>query len=115
MVKTRAVLLKNFIGAFLNNLLYGLELQAKRSYNNPMKKLLVSVLIVLVMSMGFAGLAEARSTRVRGYTNSRGTYVAPHYRSAPNRTRFDNYSTKGNHNPYTGKKGYASPYKSYRW
>ena len=45
------------------------------------------------------------STYVRGYTRKDGTYVAPHYRSSPNRTQRDNYSTYGNYNPYTGKKG----------
>lgn len=44
-------------------------------------------------------------SRVRGYTTSRGTYVAPHYRSTPNRTKIDNWSTKGNYNPMTGKAG----------
>ncbi len=58
-------------------------------------------------------LAEARTTRVRSYYKpSTGTYVAPHYKTSPNSTRYDNYSTKGNYNPYTGKKGYTSPYKS---
>lgn len=51
-------------------------------------------------------------TYVRGYTKSNGTYVAPHYRSSPNSTTYDNYSTKGNYNPYTGQKGTQNPYKS---
>jgi hypothetical protein len=34
-----------------------------------------------------------------------GTFVAPHRRSVPNGTTRDNWSTKGNVNPYTGKKG----------
>lgn len=65
----------------------------------------------------FASVLEADAvTRVRGYYKpSTGRYVAPHYRSSPNSTRYDNYSTKGNYNPYTGKKGYSSPYKSYRY
>lgn len=42
---------------------------------------------------------------VKGYTRSNGTYVAPHYRSAPNNVQYDNYSTKGNTNPYTGQRG----------
>ncbi len=51
-------------------------------------------------------------TRVRSYYKpSTGRVVMPHYRSSPNKTRIDNYSTKGNYNPYTGKKGYKSLYK----
>jgi hypothetical protein len=54
--------------------------------------------------------ADAQQTLVRGYTKKDGTYVAPHYRSAPNSSRLDNYSTRGNYNPYTGKKGTVDPY-----
>lgn len=43
--------------------------------------------------------------RVKGYYRKNGTYVQPHVRSNPNRTKSDNWSTKGNVNPYTGKKG----------
>ena len=42
---------------------------------------------------------------VRGYTKSNGTYVQPHYRSSPNSTKLDNYSTQGNTNPYIGERG----------
>lgn len=47
----------------------------------------------------------AKPVHVKGYTKKDGTYVAPHYRSSPNSTKSDNYSTKGNVNPYTGKEG----------
>ncbi len=82
-----------------------------------MKKYLVGVVLSLVMLLGglslFTGTAEAASY-VRGYYKpSTGTYVQPYYRSSPNSTRFDNYSTRGNYNPYTGMKGYKSPYS--RW
>ena len=30
-------------------------------------------------------------------------------------SKFNNYSTKGNTNPYTGKKGYANPYKAKKY
>ena len=43
---------------------------------------------------------------VKGYYRKDGTYVKSHYRSGPNNTINDNYSTKGNINPYTGKKGW---------
>jgi hypothetical protein len=45
------------------------------------------------------------SHQVRGYEKKDGTYVAPHQQTNPNATKADNYSTKGNVNPYTGKKG----------
>jgi hypothetical protein len=42
---------------------------------------------------------------VSGYTRKDGKRVGPYVRSAPNGTQKDNFSTKGNVNPYTGKKG----------
>jgi len=42
---------------------------------------------------------------VHGYMRSNGTYVRPYYRSSPNGTVTDNFSYKGNINPYTGATG----------
>jgi hypothetical protein len=42
---------------------------------------------------------------VDGYTRRDGTYVQGHYRSSPNHTVQDNYSHRGNTNPYTGQTG----------
>lgn len=55
---------------------------------------------------------SASPTYVHGYTRKNGAYVMPHYQTAPNATRLDNWSTKGNVNPYTGKEGTKDPYKS---
>jgi hypothetical protein len=49
--------------------------------------------------------ALAKDVSVKGYFRKDGTYVAPHMRSAPNATASDNWSSKGNVNPYTGKPG----------
>lgn len=49
-------------------------------------------------------------TYVDGYSRSDGTYVEGHYRSSPNDTVYDNYSTDGNVNPYTGKEGTKEVY-----
>lgn len=72
------------------------------------KKIIVSfvALLFIATSVFFlsAGSVEA-AVRVGGYIKKSGTYVAPSYRSAPNKTKIDNYSTKGNYNPYTGKIG----------
>lgn len=50
---------------------------------------------------------------VNGYTKSNGTYVQGHYRTAPNYTINDNFSTYPNVNPYTGKQGTISPTYNY--
>lgn len=47
-----------------------------------------------------------RIIHVRGYTKKNGTYVKPYYRTKSNKTRLDNWSHKGNTNPFTGKQGY---------
>ena len=44
-------------------------------------------------------------TYVRGYTKSDGTYVSPHYRSSPDSSYNNNWSVRGNRNPYTGSFG----------
>jgi hypothetical protein len=64
-----------------------------------MKKLLLLLPFLLI------GLIGSAQTKVKGYTKKNGTYVAPHYKSKSNSTKMDNYSTKGNTNPYTGRKG----------
>ena len=48
------------------------------------------------------------TTTVNGYYRSTGTYVESHVRTMPNSTNWDNYSTKGNVNPYTGTTGYRA-------
>lgn len=71
------------------------------------------LLIILIISSMFSSFSFS-AVRVNGYTRSDGTYVAPYYRTAPNSTINDNYSTYPNINPYTGKQGTIPPeYGSY--
>ncbi len=44
-------------------------------------------------------------TYVDGYFKADGTYVMPYIRSDSNSTNWDNYSTQGNRNPYSGSDG----------
>lgn len=53
--------------------------------------------------------AEARRVRVRGYFRKDGTYVRPHYRTAPDGNPYNNYSFPGNCNPNTGKYSTGNP------
>ena len=48
------------------------------------------------------------TTTVSGYTRSNGTYVHSHVRTMPNNTNWDNFSTKGNSNLFTGSTGYRA-------
>ena len=75
-----------------------------------MKKIFVTIFaLLMLLNFSFSNVVEARTIRVRGYYKpSTGRYVMPYYRTSPNRTKWDNWSTKGNINPFTGKKGYKS-------
>lgn len=71
-------------------------------------KLLLSV-VLLVPTIATGATAQS-SVNVRGHTTREGVYVPPHVRTAPNETRTDNWSSRPNVNPYTGKAGTAEPY-----
>lgn len=73
-----------------------------------MKKLFITILLFLTIFLGSSILVEARTVRVKSYFRSNGTYVQSYYRTSPNRSKLDNWSTSGNYNPYTGRKGYKN-------
>jgi hypothetical protein len=70
-------------------------------------KTLFAFLVLLLAIPSFA----ARPVRVKSTVTKTGTVKQTHYRTAPNKTKSDNYSTKGNTNPYTGKKGTKDQFK----
>lgn len=72
-----------------------------------MKKLVVLFVAVLAS----AGAYATDSHPVRGHTDKNGTYVPPHRQTNPNDTETDNWSSKGNVNPDTGKEGTKTPKK----
>ena len=86
-----------------------------------MKTIIVLAAVLAVSSAAFArgggghgasghgsyssGYESSGSHSTSGYTKSNGTYVAPSHATNPNGTKADNWSTRGNANPYTGKPG----------
>jgi hypothetical protein len=58
-----------------------------------------------------SSLGASADQWVRGYTRQNGTYVQPHVRSNSDGYNWNNYSTRGNTNPYTGERGYRSGYE----
>ena len=77
------------------------------------------VLLSATILFLFALIFNANAGYVNGYLRSDGTYVHSYYRSNPDNTPINNYSFKGNINPYTGKVGHdyyrnnpKSPYYS---
>lgn len=84
-----------------------------------MKRIIFTVsFVLLVSSVSFAkrhsrddnwgiGVVNPQTEQVDGYIKKDGTLVDPYVRTKANSTLDDNYSTKGNENPYTGQKGYG--------
>jgi hypothetical protein len=72
-------------------------------------KILLALSVGAVLAVPCAADAQKRSSggsvSVRGYVRKDGTYVPPHRRSAPDGNFSNNWSTRGNVNPYTGKEG----------
>lgn len=61
--------------------------------------------LALILSLTCCLLSAVGYTKVSGYYRKDGTYVRPHYRTLPNNNFYDNWSTKGNVNPFTGEPG----------
>ena len=91
-----------------------------------MKRLIIFIALIAVAAgvgspnayAGKSGSSSSRSTSsgvgtgsnpsskgVSGYTKLNGTSVAPHQRSTRDATKDNNWTTKPNTNPYTGKEG----------
>lgn len=72
---------------------------------------MIKFLKIMILALAFLSfsdldsIAQAKDVYVKGYYRKDGTYVKPHYRSAPNHTKSDNWSSFGNVNPHTGKIG----------
>lgn len=71
-------------------------------------KVIISMLLMVFSLSGFAAVS------VRGYTRQDGTHVQPYHRSNPDGNPNNNWSTKGNTNPYTGKEGSHEPQQNNR-
>lgn len=79
-----------------------------------MKKIAVAAISILLSTSAIArgsyyhlsGTGSSYShNHVSGYTRSNGSHVNSYERTGRNSTQLDNYSTKGNYNPYTGRTG----------
>ena len=67
-----------------------------------MKKI---VAITMLLVVAFSSICFA-DTYVNGYYRQDGTYVQGHHRSDPDGSRENNWSHRGNTNPYTGARGH---------
>lgn len=62
-------------------------------------------LLLALLSLLVADFALADDYYTRPHVRRDGTYVQGHRSTDPNSHRFDNYSSRGNVNPYTGQTG----------
>lgn len=93
---------------------------AKR-YSPPVGVLMLKLARSLVFSLALLGGVTAvfaaaptpteacckapSPVHVRGHSTKGGSFVQPHVRTGPDSTQRNNWSSKGNTNPYTGKAG----------
>lgn len=68
--------------------------------------------VVAAGAVHFPAMAQGYNS-VSPYVTRDGTYVQPHFRTNPNSSTYDNWSTRGNTNPFTGQPGYTSPTPNY--
>ena len=64
-------------------------------------------LIILCFGLCFF-VPTSDAAYVRGHMRKSGTYTMGYHRTRADKTRFNNYSTRGNRNPFTGKRGTKS-------
>lgn len=79
---------------------------------NKMLKFAVSLVgtaVVVLAALSLSARADSDDC-ARGYVTSRGTSVAAHCQTNPNNKTLDEYSTRGNINPYIGRHGARNPY-----
>ena len=69
--------------------------------------------MLIVFSLAFSFVAIAKDVKVKGYYKKNGTYVKPHYTSAPDSSINNNWTTRGNVNPHTGADGIRA--RQYEW
>lgn len=72
-----------------------------------MKKLIIT--IMMLAAIASPAFARRSTSYIRGHLTKNGTYVQPYYKTSPGQSIYNNWSTQGNMNPYTGKVGKVNP------
>jgi hypothetical protein len=71
-----------------------------------------NTLIILLLGCNFLfSQNNPKHEKVSGYKKKDGTRVEPYKRTEKDNTQKNNFDSKPNVNPYTGKKGYKTPKK----
>jgi hypothetical protein len=64
-----------------------------------------TLILIAACVLSLSAIAKGGSHSVKGHTTKNGTYVAPHRSTNPDGAKSNNWTQKGNANPYTGKEG----------
>jgi hypothetical protein len=64
-----------------------------------------TIIFITACALSLGAIAKVGSHSVRGHVTKSGTYVQPHRATNRDSTRVNNWSQKGNVNPYNGKAG----------
>ena len=67
--------------------------------------LIATSLLITIPSLAKTAGSSGGSYSVKGHVKKDGTYVQPHRATNPNNTQRDNWSSKPNVNPNTGRPG----------
>lgn len=67
---------------------------------------------ILAVAGSMAASAAAADDYTNGYYRKDGTYVQGYHHTNPDGNPYNNYSTRGNTNPYTGQPGTKNPYET---
>ena len=71
----------------------------------------MKTIAIIAATLFIASPAIAKTVVVKPHVTKQGTYKPVSFRTSPNATKIDNFGSKPNTNPYTGKKGTVDPYK----
>jgi hypothetical protein len=70
-----------------------------------MKKGLAAVILGALLLFSTNAEAAKKQVHVRNYSTKSGHLIQQHYRTSPGHNKRENWSSKGNWNPHTGKAG----------
>jgi hypothetical protein len=73
------------------------------------KHVIIAIAALLLAAAATEASSKAGSHAVRSHVTKKGVYVPGHRATNPDHTKQNNWSTKGNVNPYTGKPGTKDP------
>jgi len=71
---------------------------------------IITAAVILFFTVAVVS-AEAKPVKVKGSISKKGTYRKNHVRSAPNKSRLDNYASRERINPSTGRPGKKDPFR----